>query len=593
MAAYEIGRWELGDLFHGFDDPALARARDRVEERVGAFEGYRPRLDDTTTAALFQEALQAYAEIQADILRLTGFTFLKFAEDTQDQQAQARVAEAQQLAAELDNRTLFFRLWWKALPAEGAELLSRTAGDSRYWLEALRLETPHTLTEPEERIINLKDVTGARALVTLYDTLTNRYTFHLRVDGNELDLTRGELDPLIRGPKAELRAAAYQEMLRVFGRDESLLGQMYQTLARDWQSENVGLRKYPNSIAVRNLANDIPDEVVETLLATCRANGDVFRNYFRLKARGLGVDRLRRYDVYAPLSKSQRPYAFGDAVNLVLESFRAFHPHMAELAERVLHERHFDGEIRKGKRSGAFSASITPGLTPWVLQSYEGMVRNVATMAHELGHAVHSLLASGHGVLTHHPALPLAETASTFGEMLLVDRLLDGEKDAEVRRDLLMWRMDDSYATIQRQAYFALFEREAHEMTRSGATVNDLSQAYWANLAEQFGDSLDLSDEFRLEWVSIPHIFHTPFYVYAYAFGQLLVLALYHQFQQEGEAFKPRYLRILEAGGADSPARILASAGLDIRDPGFWQGGFDVLKADLKELEAMGSQSPR
>ena len=216
---------------------------------------------------------------------------------------------------------MFFRLWWKALTPGPADRFLNIAGDVRYWLEALRLQSPFTLTEPEEKVINFKDVTGAQALVTLYDTLTNRYTFRVRVDGEERELTRGELDPLIRGPDPELRAAAYQEVLQVFGRDEGLLGQMYQTLARDWHSENVGLRKFASPIAVRNLANDIPDEVVDTLLETCRANGEVFRTYFRLKAHWLGVDRLRRYDIYAPLGKSQPTYAFDDAVRLVLDSF--------------------------------------------------------------------------------------------------------------------------------------------------------------------------------------------------------------------------------------------------------------------------------
>ncbi len=591
MPAYQPGRWDLGDLFHGFEDPELARARIRLDESVAAFESYRERLSEEMAPEVFREVLETYSEIQADVNRITGFASLKFAEDTQDQRAQARTADSHQMAAELDNRTLFFRLWWKALPAGPAERLLTIAGDLRYWLEALRLQSPYTLSEPEERVINLKDVTGGQALVTLYDTLTNRYTFRVRVDGTERELTRGELDPLIRGSDPDLRAAAYQEVLRVFGRDEGLLGQMYQALARDWHSENIGLRKFASPIAVRNLSNDVPDEVVDTLLATCQANGEVFRTYFRLKARWLGMDRLRRYDIFAPLLSSQATFGFGEAVRMVLDSFGSFHPRLAELAERVLRERHYDGEIRKGKRSGAFCATITPDLTPWVLQSYEGQARNVATLAHELGHAVHSLLASGHNVLTSHPALPLAETASTFGERLLGDRLLQQEPDPQVRRDLLMGRMDDSYATIQRQAYFALFEREAHEKTLAGATVGELSDRYLANLRDQFGNSLDLSDEFRVEWVSIPHIYHTPFYVYAYAFGQLLVLALYHQYRQEGEAFKPRYLRVLEAGGSDSPERILKSAGLDIRDPGFWQGGFDVLEADLKELESLAVEA--
>jgi oligoendopeptidase F len=584
---YSIGRWDLSDLFRGFDDPAYDQARARAENLVAAFETYRIRLQEGLAPEVLLQALGDYAEIVAELNRISGFAFLKFAEDTQDQQAQAMVAQIQQLGAELDNRTLFFRLWWKSLPEALALPLLEGAGGLRYWLEALRLQSPYTLSEPEERVINLKDVTGARAIITLYDTVTNRYTFRLKIDGQERELTRGELDPYIRSADADHRAAAYQELLRVFARDEVILGQMYQALVRDWNSENIGLRKYRDAIAVRNLANDIPDAVVDTLLETCRSNGEVFRRYFRLKARWLGVDRLRRYDLYAPLSKSEKQYTFDEAVRLVLDSFGGFHPRVAELAGRVLEANHLDSEVRKGKRSGAFCATITPELTPWLLQSYEGQARHVATMAHELGHAVHSMMASGHNVLTQHPAIPLAETASTFGEMLLVDRLLAEETDPGARRDMLMRRMDDNYATIQRQAYFALFEREAHARIQSGAMVKDLSQAYLDNLAEQFGDAFDVSDEFRVEWVAIPHIYHTPFYVYGYAFGQLLVLSLYHQYRQEGQAFVPRYLGILEAGGAESPERILRKAGLDLRDPDFWQGGFKVLKDGVEELEGM------
>jgi oligoendopeptidase F len=222
-----------------------------------------------------------------------------------------------------------------------------------------------------------------------------------------------------------------------------------------------------------------------------------------------------------------------------------------------------------------------------VLTNYQGKANDVATLAHELGHAIHSMLAEEHTQFTFHSSLPLAETASTFGEMLLVDRLLEDETDEDVRRDMLFRQVDDAYATIMRQIYFALFERQAHQMTHDGATVNELSEAYMENLKEQFGDAVDLSDEFRWEWVSIPHIYGTPFYVYAYSFGQLLVFSLYQQFQAEGESFKPRFLKILSAGGSDAPARILSEAGIDISKAEFWQGGFDVISDLVAQLEAM------
>jgi oligoendopeptidase F len=234
--------------------------------------------------------------------------------------------------------------------------------------------------------------------------------------------------------------------------------------------------------------------------------------------------------------------------------------------------------------SGAFCSTAAPDITPWVLVNYQGRPDDVATLAHELGHAIHSQLAAEHSLFTFHSSLPLAETASTFGEMMLVDRLLASDQDPSVRQSLLFRQVDDAYATVMRQAQFAIFERQAHEMVQHGATVDELSDAYLENLKHQFGEAVEVSDEFRWEWVSIPHIYHTPFYVYAYTFGQLLVLSLYQQYKVEGEAFKPRYLSLLSAGGSKSPAQILTDAGIDMHSASFWQGGFDVIQGLIGQL---------
>jgi len=299
------------------------------------------------------------------------------------------------------------------------------------------------------------------------------------------------------------------------------------------------------------------------------------------------LEKLRRYDIYAPVSQSSKEYSFRDATGLIMDSFEQFDPRFAEMAARVMKEKHLDSEVRKGKRSGAFCATITPELTPWVLINYQGRSDDVATLAHELGHAIHSMLASDHSVFTQHACLPLAETASTFGEMMLVDRLLAEEKDENVRRDMLFRQVDDSYATIMRQSFFALFEKQAHQMTVDGASIDELSDAYYDNLKVQFGENIDVGDEFRWEWVSIPHIYHVPFYVYAYAFGQLLVLSLYKQYKTEGDSFKPKYIHILSTGGAQAPIQLLQDAGIDVSKPAFWQGGFDVVDELISQLEAL------
>ena len=326
---------------------------------------------------------------------------------------------------------------------------------------------------------------------------------------------------------------------------------------------------------------------MNTLLEVCRQNTSVFQDYFRLKARWLGVERLRRCDLYAPVAHSEKQYEYARAAWMVLDSFEQFDPRLARLALRVFEAQHIDSEVRKGKRGGAFCLSAAPKVTPWVMLNYQGRAEDVATMAHELGHAIHSMLAEQHSLFTFQACLPLAETASTFGEMMLTDRLLQEETNQDVRRDLLFKQIDDSYATIQRQAFFALFERQAHEMIAQNATVDEISAAYMQNLEAQFGDSIVLSDEFRWEWVSIPHIYNVPFYVYAYAFGQLLVLALYSQYKKEGASFKPRYIQFLAAGGSKAPVELLKDAGIDVHQAAFWQGGFDVVKGLVEQLKAM------
>lgn len=584
---YAIKKWDLAQLFPGFDSPELQAAFDNVEEQVASFEGARDKLKPDMDAGTFLDVVRASEATTRIVNKIYAFAGLSFAENTQNQNAQSLMGRVQQFAAEMQNRTLFFSLWWKELDDANANRLMSASGDYRYYLEAMRKFKPYTLGEAEEKIINIKDVTGANALVNLYEAITNRYVFKLAVNGEVKELTRAELQPYIQGPDPHLRAKAYQELYRVYGNDGPILGQMYQTRARDWHNENINLRKFRSAMSVRNLANDIPDEAVDALLDVAKKNAKVFHHYFRLKAKHIGVEKLRRYDIYAPVAKSDKAFDFSDAAGMVLESFNAFDPKLGELARRVLDQNRLDSEVRKGKQGGAFCASINPEDTPFVLMNYTGRARDVATLAHELGHAIHAMLASHHSAFTFHSSLPLAETASTFGEMMLTEKLLAAETDEAVRRDILFKQMDDAFATILRQIYFALFEREAHELAQNNATVDEMCAAYMANLREQFGDSVELSDEFKWEWVSIPHIYAVPFYVYAYAFGQLLVFSLYQQFKAEGNAFKSKYLKILSAGGSESPAKILAEAGVDINSAQFWQGGFDVLSRMVDELESL------
>jgi len=585
--AYQLQRWSLKDLYPGFDSPELESAFDQIEEQVTSFEGVRGKLRPEMPTDEFLHVVKALEDTTRIIHNLDAFSGLSFAADTQDQAAQTLQSRVQQFEADIQNRVLFFSLWWKEVDDVNAQRLMDASGDYRYFLEEMRHFKPHTLSEAEEKVVNIKDVTGANALVTLYDSITNRYAFKFKVDGKAQELTRAQLMSFVYSADPKVRAKAYQEQFRVYGNDGPILGQMYQTRIRDWHNENVGLRKFGSPISARNLMNDIPDEAVNALLDVAQRNAPVFQRFFKLKAKQLGVKKIRRYDIYAPVAGSDKQYPYEQAADMVLDSFSAFSPEFGALAQRVFDENHLDSEIRKGKRGGAFCWGVLPETTPYVLVNYQGSAREVATLAHELGHAIHAMLASHHSTFTFHSSLPLAETASTFGEMMLVDKLLAVETDEDVRRDILFRQVDDSYATIGRQAFFAMFERKAHDMIMKNASVDEVSAMYLENLKEQFGDSLDLSDDFKWEWVAIPHFYHTPFYVYAYAFGKLLVLSLYKQFKAEGDSFKPKYRKILAAGGSEAPARILADAGIDIRSAAFWQGGFDVIKEQVDELEKL------
>lgn len=581
-------RWSLTDLLASAEGSDLEKALADYEARVAVMGAWRDRLKPDMPEADFLAALSDFEAVQTLDRRLGYFAFLQFAENTQSPAALSFKGKIENLSAEAQNRVLFFTLWWKALDDAPAARLMEAAKstDATYFLQELRHFKPHTLSEPEEKVINLKNVTGVNALNTIYDMITNRFVFTLEVEGETKKLTRDQLAPYIQGPDPQLREAAYRELYRVFGENSQVLAQFYNYLVTDWRTENVSLRKFPSPRAVRNLANDIPDAVVETLLDVCRKNAAVFQRYFRLKAKWIGMPKLRRYDLYAPLRRADKEYPYSEAVEYVLDTFTNFSPQVGALARRVFDEGHLDAEARPGKVSGAFCASAVPGVTPWVLANYTSRARDVATLAHELGHAIHSMLAAGHSVLTFHSTLPLAETASTFSEIVLTERLLKDESDPAVRRDLLAKSIDDAYATILRQAYFAMFEKEAHAMIEQDRTADEIAARYLEQLHEQFGDAMEIGDEFRWEWVSIPHFYGSPFYVYAYSFGQLLVLSLYEMYRREGESFKPKYLKILSYGGSKAPTAILTEAGIDIAQAEFWQGGFDVIKGMIDELEA-------
>ncbi len=337
---------------------------------------------------------------------------------------------------------------------------------------------------------------------------------------------------------------------------------------------------------MRNRKNHVPDEAIATLLEVCSENKEVFQRYFKWKAKELGMEKLKRSDIYAPIGKEERDVDYDKAVEMVLKTLKEFSPGFHKRAKKIIDDQHIDSHPSEVKQGGGFCATITPNISPYILLNHTGNLDDVSTLAHELGHGVHALYANHLPISSQHAKLPLAETASTFSEMIMFEKLFEEAENEDVRKSMLSDRMADSYGTIMRQSDLVRFEIEAHEAIKKGVTAEELSDIHYKILEDQFGDSVEVEPMFRYEWSYIPHFVHTPFYCYSYNFGQLLSLSLFSEYKKQGEEFIPKMEKILSSGSSRSPQEILKEVGVDMTSKDFWQGSFDVVKGWQDKLES-------
>ncbi len=589
----KLGKWDLTDLVDDSSTKKVAELVANIKEDVKEFEDNRRILKPDLNISIFEGLVHKIENILEDLSTVNSFAHLKYAANTSSNEAAALVLQMEKLSSEVSNQMLFFDLWFKKeLDKNNAQrLIDSISTVYREYLRHKRLIAKYSLNESEEKIINTLEVTGLGALIKIYDRMTNNFEFTVvKKRGNKKIIktfkNKEKLLSLVRSPKANEREYAYKALLKTYEKNSGVLGEIYQNLVTQWRDENISIRGFNSAISVRNIYNNIDDAIVETLLSVCKENAYLFHGYFLEKARLIGVKKLRRYDLYAPISNSNiLKFTFKNAAKLVSDTFYKFDPRFGIYTERLFKENHIDSEIRNGKTGGAFCYTVSPQKTPYVLLNFDGMMRDVSTMAHEFGHAIHSIFASNKPILVSHAPLPLAETASVFGEMLLNEELykkLNGEK----KQIFLAEQIDDMYATIMRQAFFTIFEIEAHKhIVEQSVTIDNISNLYIDNLKDQFGNSIRISDDFKWEWLYIPHFFHTPFYCYAYSFGNLLVLSLYQQYREEGKSFISKYLKILCAGGSEKPETLLKDSGFDITEASFWQQGFDLIKTKIKKLK--------
>lgn len=581
--------WDLSPLVDGEGDAGVERLLGEALERAGTFaERYAGQVASLDSSGL-REAMTELGAIEDLVGRAASYAGLRFSTDTADPARGALLQRMQERATELQTRLLFFELEWAALEDQQAERLLAAPGLEfcAHHLRSLRRYRPHLLSEPEEKLMAEKSLASTEAWARLFGELVSGLRVALDDGPASLELALSQL----QRPDRELRRSAAEAITEALEPGLRTRAFILNTLLYD-KSVDDRLRRYPHWLASRNLANEASDESVMALIEAIRARRDVPQRWYRLKARLLGLERLADYDRSAPVSSTDASFSYGEARDLVLDAYAAFSPVVGAAARRFFDERWIDAPVRENKRGGAFCDYAVPSVHPYLLLNFTARRRDVTTMAHELGHGLHALLAQPQGVFHQDTPLTLAETASVFGETLVFERLLAQTDDDSDRLDLLAERLDGAVATVFRQVAMNRFEHLVHTRRRSEGelSVEAISDAWVESQSEMLGDAVELTEGYHSWWSYIPHFINTPGYVYAYAYGQLLALSVYGRYQEVGEAFAPQYLELLGAGGSRSPEELGRIVGIELTDPGFWDSGLSLIDAQLQQAEALAAR---
>jgi oligoendopeptidase F len=583
--------WNLETLLPHPGDKGVDALLDEADAVTARITPFRGRIAGCSTDEIV-ELVTLVASLSELIGRASSYAGLKFATDTSDPARGALMMRVEERATAMSTQLVFFELEWAELDdaVADAHIADPRLEFARHHLRSVRRYRPHLLTEPEEVVLTEKNITGASAWVRLFDELESAIVLDL--DGESVSLEAGlsrlgSPDPEIRRVAAEAVTVGLQPGLRT-------RAYVFNTLLADKRVDD-RLRKFPSWIASRNLANEASDESVAALVEAVQGRYSVAQRWYRLKAQLLGVERIHDYDRMASIASSEAEFGFAEARELVLDSYASFSPDLASIAQKFFEEQWIDAPVRPGKRPGAFCAYTVPSHHPYVLLNWTSRRRDVLTLAHELGHGLHAYLARPQGVFHQGTPLTLAETASVFGETVTFGRLLSATTDPAERLALLAENLEGQIATVFRQVAMNRFEDAVHTSRReSGELAVEDFNAHWvATQSAMLGDSIEITEGYHTWWSYIPHFIATPGYVYAYAYGQLLALAVYAQYEERGAEFVPKYLELLAAGGSMPPEELGKIVGVDLADPGFWDGGLDIIDRQLALTEAAAKESGR
>lgn len=587
MAAERLPAWDLSDLYGGMDDLRIEETLADQLRRADEFaRTYRDKINLPDIAAdELWAAIVEYETILQELDKPLTYASLLFAADTSNPARGAFLQRMRERHSEISIRMMFFELELTQIPEEQiVRLVSEDVlGEYRHYIWAERLFREHRLSEPEEKILEEKANTGRRAFTRLFEQTTSNIAFDVGGESRTLP----EVLALIRDPDRDLRRRSASSLTSGLRDNSSTLTYIFNTLIQDKATDD-RLRNYVSPEQARHLSNELEPEIVELVVETAAAHYPLVARYYDLKREIMGLDRLMHYDRYAPLFATKECVPFARAREIVLSSFDRFSTVIGSAARAFFDRGWIDAEPRKGKRGGAFCSYVTPDLHPYVFVNYLNRMDDVMTLGHELGHGVHSSLASCQTYFNFASVLPVAELASTFGEMLVFEtlqsRAVPGDKLA-----LYSEKIEGTFATIFRQAAMYRFEQAIHvERRDKGELTPDRYGELWQHFQqEMFGESVELGEEHSLWWMYVPHFINSPFYVYAYTFGELLVVSLYAMYKREGDAFASKYIELLKAGGSMTPADMLSRVGIDIRDRSFWQAGMDVLSGFVDEFERL------
>lgn len=576
--------WKLERIFAN-DEAAIENARVHLEE----VKRIANEIERETAPQQLAKLIRDFEEHMDEFAKSIQYAWMKYSVDTGSVESQKVLGIIQQLSSELQEQDAIVEVKLASLSDDVLEEIIKLDGNYEHMIKRIIERRKHLLSKDAEQVLALTSVSRRDGIAKIHSRLQSSYTFEMELNGEKKVLTVEEIKALRRSTNGELRKQAMKLFLERFQDDAIVLTEVYNLVIRDYDTES-RLRRFPRPISMMNFANEVSDEIVDRLIEVTNEKTEILRRYYDWKSKILG-ERLTLADIYAPISNKKKEFSFEEAKDIILESYYAFDEKAGSVVESFFKEERIDLYPRKGKISGAYCIYATTKLPPYVLTNFTNDMYDVMTLAHELGHGLHGMLSRKQTFFNHDTPLTLAELASVFGEFLVFDNL-KSKLSKEEKMALIASKIEDIFATTFRQNMFTNFEIRAHDLiSKNGyGGWDDLNNIYHEELERVFGNVVEIPEWYNNEWASIPHIYETPFYVYAYNFAQCLVIALYQEYLEEGKAFVGKYLELLESGGRYSPEKLLEKVGIDLRKEGFWENAFKFVDRLVEELVAMEKQ---